>query len=189
VPVDGFTGAGFAPENLVAEDLAAGDLPAGDLPAGDLPAGDLPAGDLPAEDLPPADLPGESFALFDGIFAADDLAADCPPEGLAPEALSPGDLAGRGFMNIGTSAARCLRKRAVCFAADVLRDRERAIKPHTHRACPDDFCSRRHLSRAFPLAEHQTKYVLKWGSPANGAEPKFRPRGQRGIIAEAPPCA
>jgi hypothetical protein len=108
---------------------------------------------LALEDLPRADLLGDG--LFGGISVAGDLAADFPPEG------STGDLGGRGFMNIGTSARRCLRKRRACFTADFLRDRERAIKPHTHTTCPDDFCSCRHLSRAFPLAEHQTKYVLK----------------------------
>jgi len=126
-----------------------------------LPPEDLPPEDLPPEDLPPADLPGDSFALFGGILAAADLAADFAPEGLTPEGLSAGDLAGRGFMNIGTSAGRCSRKRRARFAADFLRDRERAIKPHTHRTCPNDFCSRRHRSQAFPHTEHQTKYVLK----------------------------
>jgi hypothetical protein len=139
------------PENLPLENL-----PSEDLPSEDLPSEDLPSEDLPPEDLPPADLPGDGFALCGGLLAVENLAsADVVPEG-----LPGGDLARRGFMNIGTSAVRCLRKRRACFA-DVLRARERAIKPHTHRTCPDDFCSRRHLSRAFPLAEHQTKYVLK----------------------------
>jgi hypothetical protein len=112
--------------------------------------------DWALEDLPRDDLPGDGFALFGGILVAGDLATDFTPEG-----LSAGDSAGRGFMNIGTSAGRCLRKRRACFTTDFLRDRERAIKPHTHTTCPDGFCSCRHLSRAFPLAEHQTKYVLK----------------------------
>jgi hypothetical protein len=75
----------------------------------------LADGDLAVEGLP-----GDNLALFGGSLDADDFGG--------------GDLARRGFTKIGTSATRFWRARRETFAAGFLRDRERAMKPRTHRA-------------------------------------------------------
>jgi hypothetical protein len=130
--------------------------------------------DLALEDLPRADLPGDGFALFGGILVAGDLAADFPPEG-----LSTGDLAGRGFINIGTSAGRCLRKRRACFTTDFLRDRERAIKPHTHTTCRMTF------ARAVIFPERSPLRNIKQNMSLNEVHPQMVPgRGFALVVKE-----